>query len=89
MANNVQYTTVYKTITLEDASHFIVAYGVGRTFTCFVIGPLVQSVQVVSPHVWLAGALLLHAIYYAVDPWLTSYWPIVANLSCMESLFQW
>ncbi|XP_071795883.1 monocarboxylate transporter 12-like [Asterias amurensis] len=75
----VQYTTVSKGFTLEDASQFIIAYGVGRTFACLLIGPLVQSVQAVSTHTWLAGALLLSGVYYAVDPWLTSYWPIVAN----------
>ncbi|XP_071795982.1 monocarboxylate transporter 12-like [Asterias amurensis] len=75
----VQYTTVYKGFTLEDASHFVVAYGVGRTIASIVIGPLFQAVQVVSAYVWLAASLLICAIYFAVDPWLTSYWPIVAN----------
>ncbi|XP_071795662.1 uncharacterized protein [Asterias amurensis] len=75
----VQYTTVYKGFTLEDASHFIVAFGIGRSIASIVIGPLFQAVQVVSAYVWLAASLLLCAIYYAVDPWLTSYWPIVAN----------
>ncbi len=75
----VQYTTAFKGVTMEDASHFIVAYGIGRIVACFLIGPLVQSVQVVSTYIWLAGAVLLVAIYYAVDPWLTSYWAIIAN----------
>ncbi|XP_071795981.1 monocarboxylate transporter 12-like [Asterias amurensis] len=75
----VQYTTVSKGFILEDASHFVVAFGFGRTIASIVIGPLFQAVQVVSAYVWLAGALLICAIYYAVDPWLTSYWLITAN----------
>ena len=75
----VQYTTVSKGFTLEDASQFIIACGVGRTFACFLIGPLVQSVQAVSTHTCLAVALLSAGVYYAVDPWLTSYWPIMAS----------
>ena len=75
----VQYTTVSKGFTLVDASHFVVAYGIGRTIASIVIGPLFQAVHVVSAYVWLTGSLLIVAIYYAVDPWLTSYWPIVAS----------
>ncbi|XP_071796190.1 monocarboxylate transporter 12-like [Asterias amurensis] len=75
----VQYATVYKEFTLEDASQFIVAYGIGRTVVCVVIGPLVQTVKLSSYCIWLAGALLINAIYYALDPWLMSYWTIVAN----------
>ncbi|XP_071810310.1 monocarboxylate transporter 12-like [Asterias amurensis] len=75
----VQYTTVSKGFTLEDASHFVVAFGIGAMISSIVIGPLFQAVQVVSAYVWLAGALLMAAMYYAVDPWLTSYWPIMAN----------
>ncbi|XP_033638836.1 monocarboxylate transporter 12-like [Asterias rubens] len=75
----VQYATVYKEFTLEDASHFIVAFGLGRGFSCFVIGPLVQTVQVFSTHTWIALALLLQTIYFALDPWLTSYWLITGN----------
>ncbi|XP_071795973.1 monocarboxylate transporter 6-like [Asterias amurensis] len=75
----VQYTTVSKRFTLEDASHFVVAFGFGRTISSIVIGPLFQAVQVVSAYVWLAGALLMAAMYYGVDPWLTSYWPIMAS----------
>ncbi|XP_033639069.1 monocarboxylate transporter 12-like [Asterias rubens] len=75
----VQYTTVSKGFILEDAAHFVVAFGLGTTISSIVIGPLFQAVQVVSAYVWLAAYLLLCAIYYAVDPWLTSYWPIVAN----------
>ena len=75
----VQYTTVYKGFTLEDASHFVVSYGVGRTIASIVIGLLFQAVQVFSAYVWLAASLLICAIYFAVDPWLSSYWPIVAN----------
>lgn len=70
---------MYKGLTLEHASHFVVSFGVGRTIASIVIGPLFQAVQVFSAYVWLAGALLMCAIYFAVDPWLTSYWPIVAN----------
>ena len=73
------YATVNKEFTLEDASHFIVAFGLGRGFSCFVIGPLVQTVQVFSTHTWLALALLLQTIYFALDPWLTSYWLITGN----------
>ena len=75
----VQYATVYKEFTLEDASQFIVAYGIGRTVVCIVIGPLVQTVKMFSYCIWLAGALLINAIYYALDPWLMSYWTIVVN----------
>ncbi|XP_071795924.1 monocarboxylate transporter 2-like [Asterias amurensis] len=75
----VQYTTMSKQFTLEDASQFLFAFGIGRLTACFAIGPLVQSVQVVSTHIWLAGALLLVAVYYAVDPWLTSYLSIIVN----------
>ncbi len=75
----VQYATVYKGFTLEDASHFIVAFGVGRAVASLVIGPLVQTAQVVSTYIWLAIALLIIVIYFAVDPWLVSYWSIIAN----------
>ncbi len=75
----VQYSTLYKGFTLEDASHFIVAFGVGRAVGCIVIGPLVKIADVVSTHIWLALAILIIAIYYAVDPWLISYWSITAN----------
>ena len=75
----VQYITLYKDFTLEDASHFIVSYGIGRTVACIVICPLINSVQAVSTYTWLAIAQLLVAIYYAVDPWLISYWAMMAN----------
>ena len=75
----VQYSTVYKDFTLEDTSQFIVSYGIGRLAACVVISPLVDSVQVVSTYTWLAIAQLLVAVYYAVDPWLISYWAMMAN----------
>ncbi|XP_071795626.1 monocarboxylate transporter 12-like [Asterias amurensis] len=75
----VQYTTVSKGFTLEDASHFIVAFGIGRAISSIVIGPLVQAVKVVSATIWFAVVLLLITVYFAVDPWLTSYWPIITN----------
>ena len=75
----VQYTTVFKGFTLEDASHFIIAFGVGRAFACIVIAPTVQQVQVVSNYLWLVISLLLETTYYAIDPWLTSDWPITGN----------
>ncbi|XP_071795618.1 monocarboxylate transporter 12-like [Asterias amurensis] len=75
----VQYTTVYKGFTMEDASNFIVAYGIGRAVACLMIAPIIQQVQFVSKYTWLAIAVLILAIYYAVDPWLMSYWPITGN----------
>ncbi|XP_071795926.1 monocarboxylate transporter 12-like [Asterias amurensis] len=75
----VQYTTVFKGFTLEDASHFIIAFGVGRAFACIVIAPTVQQVQAVSNYLWLVISLLVETTYYAIDPWLTSDWPITGN----------
>ncbi|XP_033645060.1 monocarboxylate transporter 11-like isoform X2 [Asterias rubens] len=75
----VQYSTVYKEITLEATSHFIVAFGIGRAVACVLIGPVVQKTQVVGTYTWYGIALLLPAICYAVDPWLTSFWLIAAN----------
>ncbi|XP_071790755.1 monocarboxylate transporter 12-like [Asterias amurensis] len=83
----VQYSTVYKDFTLEDASHFIVSYGIGRTVACIVICPLINSVQAVSTYTWLAIAQLLVAMYYAVDPWLTSYWAVIANAFMFGNAF--
>ncbi|XP_071789705.1 monocarboxylate transporter 12-like [Asterias amurensis] len=83
----VQYSTVYKDFTLEDASQFIVSYGIGRLTACVVISPLVDSVQVVSTYTWLAIAQLLVAVYYAVDPWLISYWAMIANAFVFGNAF--
>ncbi|XP_071789706.1 monocarboxylate transporter 12-like [Asterias amurensis] len=83
----VQYSTVYKDITLEDASHFIVSYGIGRLTACIVICPLINSVQAVSTYTWLAIAQLLVAVYYAVDPWLISYWAMMANAFMFGNAF--
>ncbi|XP_071795591.1 monocarboxylate transporter 12-like [Asterias amurensis] len=75
----VQYSTEYKEFTMEDASRFLVAYGLGRTVSCLVIGPCIQTVNDVSTYTWVAMASLLLAIYFAVDPWLTSFWLITVN----------
>ncbi len=44
---------------------------------------MVQKIYVISNSAWLGIALFMMSLYYLIDPWLMSYWPVlVAALTC-------
>ena len=75
----VVYTTVSKGFSLGDASNFVVSYGIGRIISSLTVGPLVKNFQVLSlsNSAWLGLGLFISSLYYLIDPWLMSYWPII------------
>ncbi|XP_071801352.1 monocarboxylate transporter 12-like [Asterias amurensis] len=75
----VVYTTVSKGFSLGDASNCVVSYGIGRIISSLTVGPLVKNFRVLSlsNSAWLGLGLFLSSLYYLIDPWLMSFWPIL------------
>ncbi|XP_071801073.1 monocarboxylate transporter 12-like [Asterias amurensis] len=76
----VAYTTVSKGFSLVDASNCVVSYGIGRILSSITVGPLVKNFKVLkslSNSAWLGLALFVLSLYYLIDPWLMSFWPIL------------
>ena len=75
----VVYTTESKGFSLGDASNCVVSYGIGRILSSITVGPLVKNFKVLSlsNSAWLGLGLFLSSVYYLIDPWLMSFWPVL------------
>ncbi|XP_033636135.1 monocarboxylate transporter 12-like [Asterias rubens] len=74
----VVYTTESKGFSLGDASNCVVSYGIGRILSSITVGPLVKNFKVrLSNSAWLGLGLFLSSLYYLIDPWLMSFWPVL------------
>ena len=75
----VAYTTESKGFSLGDASNCVVSYGIGRILSSITVGPLVKNFKVLSlsNSAWLGLGLFLSSLYYLIDPWLMSFWPVL------------
>ncbi|XP_022103958.1 monocarboxylate transporter 12-like [Acanthaster planci] len=57
-----------------DAVTLTSIMGLTRVLTGVILGPLMDKIQIVGTKQFMGIALISIAVYYAVDPWLTSYW---------------
>ncbi|XP_033626387.1 monocarboxylate transporter 12-like isoform X1 [Asterias rubens] len=68
--------TISKGLSLKEASTCVVIYGIGRLPASVTIGPLVRYIPGINNSGWLGIGLVTQCIYYLLDPWLITYWPI-------------
>ncbi|XP_071795469.1 monocarboxylate transporter 12-like [Asterias amurensis] len=71
----VPYAIVSKGFSQTDASVFLVCFGSGRFLGHATLSALVKQFHVIGNKGWLGIGLLMMSVYYALDPWLISYWP--------------
>ncbi|XP_038064681.1 monocarboxylate transporter 3-like [Patiria miniata] len=71
--------TQAKGFSLSDVTIFTAISGLTRILTGLSLGPLLDKIKIIGNKGFMGITLILLALYYLIDPWLTSFWSTAVN----------